>query len=90
MTLDYSTTEVDPEWRMSCGCGADTCRQELRAIQIAFANQIFPPPAAPGMQAVWRAHKHGANERPAFPQLFPTGNAVPAESTVPRHEFDEL
>jgi uncharacterized protein len=89
VTLDYSTTEVDPDWRMACGCSAITCRKELRAIQIAFADQMFPPPAAPAMQAVWRAHRHGAADRPAFPQLFPTGNAVPAEPAVVLREHHD-
>ncbi len=71
ITMDYSTTEADPDWVMKCDCGAATCRRELRAIQIAFADSAFPPPAAPGMQMVWRDYKMpaGAEKRSAFPQL---------------------
>jgi hypothetical protein len=45
----------------------------LHAIQIAFADQNFPPPASPGMQEAWRTmrHSHGAN-RPALSALDPS------------------
>ncbi len=71
ITVDYSTTEADPDWSMECACAAPNCRKELRAIQIAFADSTFPPPAAPGMQTVWRDYRMpiGAEERAAFPQL---------------------
>jgi hypothetical protein len=71
VVMDYSTTEADPEWRMACGCGSSKCRQELRAIQIAFSESLFPPPASPGLQMVWRTQRlpAGAESRPAFPQL---------------------
>lgn len=74
IVMDYSTTEADPNWHMACACGASNCRKELRAIQIAFADSAFPPPAAPGMQMVWRTHRipAGADRRSAFPQLSGT------------------
>jgi SET domain len=69
VTFDYSTTEADPKWQMACACGAPTCRQTLFAIQYAFANANFPPPASPTMQQVWRAHRRGALAGSAFPHF---------------------
>jgi hypothetical protein len=60
LTLDYSTTEADVDWQMDCRCRAPTCRQTLRAIQIAFAGAEVVPSASPAMQQVW------ANERFAY------------------------
>jgi hypothetical protein len=34
ITLDYSTTEADPHWRMQCHCHHDHCRGTIRAIQF--------------------------------------------------------
>ena len=33
ITLDYSTTEEDPFWKMKCRCHEKTCRKILRSIQ---------------------------------------------------------
>lgn len=77
VTFDYSTTEADPEWQLSCVCGADVCRKTLYAIQISFHDQPFPPPANPAMQHFWRAEKEAAKLRSAFPQLAPeTGGGL--------------
>ena len=54
ITLDYSTTEADPDWRMQCTCGSDACRVELRAIHISHAHLDSPPLALPRMQRYWR------------------------------------
>jgi SET domain len=89
ITMDYSTTEVDPDWVMTCGCGAPSCRKELRAIQIAFADSLFPPPAAPAMQEIWRMQRSAAAGRPAFPQLFPGESAVPAEAAAMLRESSD-
>ena len=32
LTIDYSTTEEDPHWRMACQCGAAGCRKVIRNI----------------------------------------------------------
>jgi SET domain-containing protein len=32
LTIDYATTEEDPHWRMSCRCGAASCRKAIRCI----------------------------------------------------------
>lgn len=74
ITMDYSTTECDPLWEMECGCGAASCRKTLRAIQIAFEDMAFPPPASPGMQLVWRTQRRIKHETPAFPQLAPAAD----------------
>jgi SET domain len=54
VTMDYSTTEADPSWQMSCACGTPTCRKTLTSIQTAFAGAPQPPPALPAMQEIWR------------------------------------
>jgi SET domain-containing protein len=33
LLLDYSTTELDPYWKMECSCGARDCRKILRSFQ---------------------------------------------------------
>ncbi len=32
IVVDYSTTEVDPFWRMLCSCRAATCRKQIQAF----------------------------------------------------------
>ena len=32
LTLDYSTTELDPYWTLACTCGAPRCRRTIRAF----------------------------------------------------------
>lgn len=54
ITLDYSTTEADPDWRMQCTCGSPMCRVELRAIHISHGHLDSPPLALPRMQRFWR------------------------------------
>ena len=34
LLLDYSTTELDPYWKMECNCGAPDCRRVLRSFQF--------------------------------------------------------
>lgn len=34
LLLDYSTTELDPYWKMDCSCGAAACRKVLRSYQF--------------------------------------------------------
>jgi hypothetical protein len=51
LTLDYSTTELDPDWTMKCSCGEFDCRKILRSFQYlpqviqnkysTFLNPIF-------------------------------------------------
>jgi len=68
VTIDYSTTEADPAWAMSCACGAAECRNMLYAIQRSFADRDEPPAASPVMQLVWR-HRRAAARATALPQL---------------------
>ena len=49
LTMDYSTTELDPDWQMECNCGEDNCRKTLRSfqflprqIQSKYAKYIAP------------------------------------------------
>jgi SET domain len=60
ITLDYSTTEVDPHWTMECACGSAQCRRSLHAMQIAFAHHGAPPQAAPAMVDVWHQSRQAA------------------------------
>ena len=38
LLLDYSTTELDPYWKMDCICGAPDCRKILRSFQFLPEN----------------------------------------------------
>jgi len=40
ITIDYSTTEADPYWRMECSCGESNCRRVIRSIQY-FSPRDF-------------------------------------------------
>ncbi len=49
LLLDYSTTELDPDWQMECNCGEDCCRRTLlsfqylpNSIQNKYAKLIAP------------------------------------------------
>jgi SET domain len=75
ITLDYSSTEADPTWSMECHCGSEKCRKVLYAIQISFADNLFPPPAAPALQNVWR-NERARHTVTAFPQLEPAPSNV--------------
>jgi uncharacterized protein len=81
LTLDYSTTEADPEWAMSCVCQSPQCRRGIFAIQISFADADYPPQASPLMQLIWRNRRISPSSNPAFPQLvdLPAKESVPAE-----------
>lgn len=69
ITLDYSTTEADPEWQMRCACGASACRGLLHAIQHSFAEWPAPPQASPLMQLIWQHRRVPALQPlPAAPQ----------------------
>lgn len=69
VTFDYSTSEVDAQWTMSCECGAVGCRRGLHAIQISFADRDEPPAASPMMRLLWRKRHVEPSREPAFPQL---------------------
>ena len=71
ITLDYSTTEADPEWAMACRCEAPTCRRHVFAIQVSFADAVAAPAASPLMQLVWRTRRSLGVAAPVFPQLAP-------------------
>lgn len=69
ITLDYSTTEADPEWSMACSCRAANCRKTLYAIQYSFVG-VAAPPASPLMQRVWRRLRLASSaDVPVFRQL---------------------
>ena len=69
ITLDYSTTEADPKWSMTCACQSVNCRKTLFAIQYSFAGET-PPPASPLMQRIWyKLRLVPSSEVSAFPQL---------------------
>jgi len=38
LKLDYSTTELDPDWKMLCNCGEIGCREILRSFQFLSEN----------------------------------------------------
>lgn len=53
ITIDYSTTEVDPDWTLPCICNASNCRRILGAIQISFPANGKRPKASPLFLAIW-------------------------------------
>ncbi len=81
ITLDYSTTEADPDWWMQCACQSPDCRHVLYAIQRSFADQAAPPMASPLMQLVWRKrheyyktdpqHANALSRLPELPESSP-------------------
>jgi SET domain len=91
ITLDYSTTEADPFWTMECACMDDSCRGTVRAIQIDFADQDFPPPAAPALQRVWSEDRptRDAEKRSAFPQMTGTDGSVVEIRSIGNREIAE-
>lgn len=40
ITIDYSITEVDPRWQMSCSCNSDKCRGIIKSIQ-SLPSEIY-------------------------------------------------
>lgn len=84
VTMDYSTTEVDLDWRMACACATPTCRHSLTAIQIAFAGSSQPPPALPAMQEIWRAAQTTRHV------TAPAKSDRRDNGTSTRHSFGEL
>ena len=34
ITIDYSTTEDDPYWKMKCGCEEKNCRKIIRSVRF--------------------------------------------------------
>lgn len=69
ITIDYSTTECDPAWHMTCGCRTEGCRQGLFAIQFSFRDALEAPFATPLMQRIWGKRRVAAAETPAFEQF---------------------
>jgi SET domain len=57
VTMDYSTTEADVDWSMSCACGTSQCRSTLRSIQVAFADSVKVPQATVLLQDVWHEER---------------------------------
>ena len=55
VTVDYSTTEVDPEWSLPCHCSAASCRHILRAAQFAFSDRNQEPVASPLILRIWKS-----------------------------------
>lgn len=51
VTIDYSSTECDPNWTMVCTCQSPNCRKALLPIQFAFVCEPLAPPA---MVRFWR------------------------------------
>jgi hypothetical protein len=67
ITMDYSTTEADFVWEMSCTCGAPSCRKKLRSIQVAFGDAISPPAAVPEMQRIWYSARQAESQNNPTP-----------------------
>ena len=40
VTIDYSTIEGDPNWKMQCTCGEKNCRKIIRSIEFMPEDQF--------------------------------------------------
>lgn len=40
VTIDYSMTDADPYWNITCHCGTKTCRKDIRAI-YTVPQEVF-------------------------------------------------
>lgn len=40
ITIDYSMTDADPYWSITCHCGSKTCRKDIRAI-YTVPQEVF-------------------------------------------------
>jgi SET domain-containing protein len=60
ITLDYSTTEEDPYWRMQCHCHHENCRETIRAIQF-LPEKLFKKYRAYLPQFLQRAYSDSQN-----------------------------
>jgi hypothetical protein len=69
VTIDYSTTECDPSWHMTCDCRTTNCRQGLFAIQFSFRDAAEAPLATPLMQRIWAKRRIKSTDTPAFGQF---------------------
>lgn len=38
IVMDYSTTEIDPFWKMDCHCNKESCRKVIQGFQFLPAN----------------------------------------------------
>jgi hypothetical protein len=74
VTMDYSATEADLNWQMSCACQAPGCRKNLTSIQTAFAGATQPPAALPAMQDIWRQAQAQANDNRAKKRRAPNAS----------------
>lgn len=42
VTIDYSTLEVNSEWKMECHCGSPKCRGEISSVHFLTPQQVQP------------------------------------------------
>ena len=40
ITIDYSMTDADPHWGISCSCGTKNCREQIQAI-YTVPEEVF-------------------------------------------------
>lgn len=65
ITIDYSTTEEDPYWRMKCNCGSKNCRKIIRSVQF-LPEEIFKryKPYIPKYLQRFYVNSHNPNLQP--------------------------
>jgi hypothetical protein len=63
IVVDYSTTEVDPFWRMLCSCQSATCRKQIRAfshfpvVVQRFYGRLLPRKFREAAREVYEVHR---------------------------------
>jgi hypothetical protein len=59
--IDYSTTEADPNWRMTCKCGTPRCRGTIQAVHSLPATMYerYRPYLASFVQRARAAARRG-------------------------------
>ncbi len=54
LLIDYSSTELDSQWSLECGCGTPSCRGVLKAMQMTYTDLCHPPLTTPLLLRFWR------------------------------------
>lgn len=61
VTIDYSTIEGDPRWKMLCACKERNCRGEIRSVHFLPRSQFesYLPYVSNYFKKVYLKHQHG-------------------------------
>ena len=61
VTIDYSTIEGDPRWKMNCSCGEANCRKIIRSVQSLPEEQFkkYLPYVSTYFKKLYLQEQHG-------------------------------